>query len=358
MPVRSWRVRGPVRQGRWRRSHRYASKLRGTGQGLPTVPASAAWRTSVTPSALYNRGIGPDSVVKVIEALVQQGRDGAVEFNQLQPCSMPAAAPSVASDGRRHPGPDRGWPVAWSPGRSARSPPRSPPTRWNGSARPVRQADVIQQLTGGTLTRVHAMGPMATKKMVNGRMVETEVGGSTRDQYAGGVEVGTDANRAQLRDINTPYPTSSRRGQVGNAGKLFWMCRWHPPATPRPSLARSCRRLPAASSRTARPVRAGQGRREGRDDRTQGAVEALLKQFQAADVAPGTSQKTFDERMDTGKDQTQQSHDPGSERLGDALAPTPPDHQNPGTAMAAILGSSTALGEQRPRWQDGRRAYW
>ena len=298
-----------------------------------------------TLGTLYNRGIKADSVVKVIEALVQQGKDGAVEFNQLATlldASSGALGRFKMDDATR---------VMTAGGLSqfARTFGKKSAEESTNAVEDLARdlsgkADVIQQLTGGTLTRVHAKGTK-TKKMVNGRMVETEVGGSTRDQYAGGVEVGTDANRAQLRDINTLLPDIIE-GVVksGNAGKLMGaggIFTGNATAITGPLLQAFTSGIVKNSEGRFVLVKDG----EKAEMTGRGAVEALLKQFQAADVAPGTSQKAFDERMDTGKGKLNKQIQKIKNDLGDALAPYATKAiENPKTAMAAILGGSTALG--------------
>lgn len=294
---------------------------------------------------LYNRGIKVNDVVKVVEALTQQGKDGAVEYDQLATlldASSGALGRFKMDDATR---------VMTAGGLSqfARTFGKKSAEESTNAVEDLARdlagkADVIQQLTGGTLTRMTTKGTK-TAKMVNGRMVTTEVGGGTRDQYAGGVEVGTDANRAQLRDINALLPDIIE-GVVksGNAGKLMGaggIFTGNATAITGPLL----------QAFTSGIVKNSEGRfvlvKDGEKAEMTGraAVDALLKQFQAADVAPGTSQKAFDERMGTSKAKLDTQIQRLKNDLGEALAPYASKAiDNPKMAAAAVLGGGTLLG--------------
>lgn len=298
-----------------------------------------------TLGTLYNRGVKADSVVKVVEALVQQGKDGAVEFNQLATlldASSGALGRFKMDDATR---------VMSAGGLSqfARTFGKKSAEESTNAVEDLARdlagkADVIQQLTGGTLTRVTTKGTK-TKKLVNGRMVETEVGGGTRDQYAGGVEVGVDTNRAQLRDINALLPDIIE-GVVksGNAGKLMGaggIFTGNATAIAGPLLQAFTTGIKKNSEGRFELTKDGQAA----DMTGRAAVDALLKQFQAADVAPGTSQKAFEEVMSQSNAKLNQNIERLRNDLGDKLAPYAQKAiDNPKTAMAAVLAGSTALG--------------
>jgi hypothetical protein len=298
-----------------------------------------------TLGTLYNRGVKADSVVKVVEALVQQGKDGAVEFNQLATlldASSGALGRFKMDDATR---------VMSAGGLSqfARTFGKKSAEESTNAVEDLARdlagkADDIQKLTGGTLTRVTTKGTK-TKKLVNGRMVETEVGGGTRDQYAGGIEVGTTTDRAQLRDINQLLPDIIE-GVVksGNAGKLMGaggIFTGNATAIAGPLLQAFTTGIKKNSEGRFELTKDGQAA----DMTGRAAVEALLKQFQAADVAPGSSQKAFDEVMKSSNAQLNQKVEKLRNDLGEKLAPIAAKAiENPKTAMAAVLAGSTALG--------------
>lgn len=298
-----------------------------------------------TLGTLYNRGVKADSVVKVVEALVQQGKDGAVEFNQLATlldASSGALGRFKMDDATR---------VMSAGGLSqfARTFGKKSAEESTNAVEDLARdlsgkADVIQQLTGGTKTQVHVKGKKV-KKMVNGQMVETTTGDSTKDTYAGGVEVGTDANRAQLRDINQLLPDIIE-GVVksGNAGKLMGaggIFTGNATAIAGPLLQAFTTGIKKNSEGRFELTKDGQAA----DMTGRAAVDALLKQFQAADVAPGSSQKAFDEVMKSSNAQLNQKVEKLRNDLGEKLAPIAAKAiENPKTAMAAVLAGSTALG--------------
>lgn len=298
-----------------------------------------------TLGTLYNRGVKADSVVKVVEALVQQGKDGAVEFNQLATlldASSGALGRFKMDDATR---------VMTAGGLSQfartfgkKSAEESTHAVEDLARDLAGKADMVQQLTGGQLTRVHTTG-VKTTKMVNGKKVVTEVGGGTRDQYAGGVEVGTTADRAQLRDINQLLPDiiegvvkSGNSGKLMGAGGIFT---GNATAITGPLLQAFTTGIKKNSEGRFELTKDGQTS----DMTGRAAVEALLKQFQAADVAAGSSQKAFDEVMNSPKAKLDKQVEKLRNDLGEKLSPTATwAMDNPKTAMAAILGGSTALG--------------
>lgn len=298
-----------------------------------------------TLGTLYNRGVKADGVVKVIEALVQQGKDGAVEFNQLATlldASSGALGKFKMDDATR---------VMTAGGLSqfARTFGKKSAEESTNAVEDLARdlggkADVIQRLTGGSLTRVTTKGKK-TVKMVNGKMVTTEEGGGTIDRYAGGVEVGTDTNRAQLRDINKLLPDIIEGVvKTGNAGKLTGeggIFTGNATAIAAPLLQAFTQGISKNSE--GRYVLTQDGQRADMSGRA--AVEALLKQFQASDVAPGTSAKAFNEVMSQTNAQLNQKIEKLRNDLGDKLTPYAAKAiENPKTTAAAIVAGSTALG--------------
>ena len=298
-----------------------------------------------TLGTLYNRGVKADGVVKVIEALVQQGKDGAVEFNQLATlldASSGALGKFKMDDATR---------VMTAGGLSqfARTFGKKSAEESTNAVEDLARdlggkADVIQRLTGGSLTRVTTKGKK-TVKMVNGKMVTTEEGGGSIDRYAGGVEVGTDTNRAQLRDINTLLPDIIEGVvKTGNAGKLTGeggIFTGNATAIAAPLLQAFTQGISKNSE--GRYVLTQDGQRADMSGRA--AVEALLKQFQASDVAPGTSAKAFNDVMSQTNAQLNQKIEKLRNDLGDKLTPYAAKAiENPKTTAAAIVAGSTAIG--------------
>ena len=298
-----------------------------------------------TLGTLYNRGVKADSVVKVVEALVQQGKDGAVEFNQLATlldASSGALGKFKMGDADR---------IMTAGGLSqfARTFGKKSAEESTNAVEDLARdlagkADVIQKLTGGQLTRVTTKGTK-TVRMVNGRKVETEVGGGTVDRYAGGVEVGTDATRAQLRDINTLLPDIIE-GVVksGNAGKLMGeggIFTGNGTAIAGPLLQAFTSGIKKNAEGRFELAKEG----DKADVTGRAAVEAMLKQFQAADVAAGTSDKAFAEVMNSSNAKLNQQIETLKNEIGTKLGPVAQKAiENPKTAMAAILAGGTALG--------------
>jgi hypothetical protein len=298
-----------------------------------------------TLGTLYNRGVKADSVVKVVEALVQQGKDGAVEFNQLATlldASSGALGKFKMGDADR---------IMTAGGLSqfARTFGKKSAEESTNAVEDLARdlagkADVIQKLTGGQLTRVTTKGTK-TVRMVNGRKVETEVGGGTVDRYAGGVEVGTDTTRAQLRDINTLLPDIIE-GVVksGNAGKLMGeggIFTGNGTAIAGPLLQAFTSGIKKNAEGRFELAKEG----DKADVTGRAAVEAMLKQFQAADVAAGTSEKAFAEVMNSSNAKLNQQIETLKNEIGTKLGPVAQKAiENPKTAMAAILAGGTALG--------------
>lgn len=298
-----------------------------------------------TLGTLYNRGVKADSVVKVVEALVQQGKDGAVEFNQLATL-LDASSGSL---GKFKMGDADRVMTAGGLSQFARTFGKKSAEESTNAVEDLARdlagkADVIQRLTGGQLTRVTTKGTKTTK-MVNGRKVETEVGGSTIDRYAGGVEVGTDTTRAQLRDINALLPDIIEGVvKTGNAGKLMGeggIFSGNATAIAGPLLQAFTQGIKRNSEGRFELAKDG----DRADVTGRAAVEAMLKQFQAADVAPGTSAKAFNEVMSQSNARLNQQIETLRNELGTKLAPIASKAiENPKTAMAAILAGGTVLG--------------
>lgn len=274
-----------------------------------------------TLGTLYNRGVKADSVVQVIEALVQQGKDGAVEFSQLATlldASSGALGKFKMGDGDR---------IMTAGGLSqfARTFGKKSGEEATNAVEDLARdlggkADVIQRLTGGSATTVHVKGKK-TKKLVGGKMVETTEGDSTKTTFAGGVEVGTDATRAQLRDLNTVLPDIIE-GVVknGNAGKLMGeggIFSGNATAIAGPLLQAFTSGITKDKEGRYQMTKDG----ETAELTGRAAVEALLKQFQSADVKAGTSRKAFDEVMATPQAKLAQAMETLKNDLGTKLSP-------------------------------------
>lgn len=298
-----------------------------------------------TLGTLYNRGVRSKDVVQVVEALVQQGKDGAVEFNQLATlldASSGALGRFKMDDATR---------VMSAGGLSqfARTFGKKSAEEATNAVEDLARdlggkADDIQKLTGGTLTKTHVKGKK-TMKMVGGKMVETTVGDSTIDSYAGGVEVGTDTSRAQLRDINTLLPDiiegvvkTGNEGKLMGAGGIFT---GNATAIAGPLLQAFKQGI--SKNKEGRYELTGEGQRS--DVTGRAAVEAMLKQFQAAEVAPGSSGKAFDAVMATSQAKMNVQIETLKNSLGEKLAPMVAKVvENPKTAAAGVVAGGAALG--------------
>lgn len=297
-----------------------------------------------TLGTLYNRGVKADSVVKVVESLVQQGKDGAVEFNQLAvllDASSGALGRFKMDDATR---------VMTAGGLSqfartfGKKSAEEATDAVGDLARDISsKADTIQKLTGGTLTRVHTKGKK-TKAMVNGKMVETTVGDSTKDAYAGGVEVGTDSTRAQMRDVNALLPEIIEgAAKAGNISKLLGEGGFTGNSTSIIGPLIQAFSGGISKNKEGRYELTGAG---GTADVTgRAAVEALLTQFQSAGVAPGTSQKAFDDRMAQSQAKMNVTIEKLKNDLGTQLAPIASKAiENPKTAAAGLVAALTVGG--------------
>ena len=298
-----------------------------------------------TLGTLYNRGVKADSVVKVVEALVQQGKDGAVEFNQL---AVLLDASSGALGRFKMNDSDRVM-TAGGLSQFARTFGKKSAEESTNAVEDLARdmagkADVIQRLTGGSLTRVTTTGKKTTK-MVNGKKVVTEEGGGTKDVYAGGVEVGTDASRSQLKDINALLPAIIEGVvKTGNAGKLMGeggIFTGNATAIAGPLLQAFTQGI--TKDKEGRFQLTKEGETAGLTGRA--AVEAMLKQFQSADVGAGTSQKAFDDRMAQSQAKMNVTIEKLKNDLGTQLAPIASKAiENPKTAAAGLVAAMTVGG--------------
>lgn len=298
-----------------------------------------------TLGTLYNRGVKADSVVKVVEALVQQGKDGAVEFNQL---AVLLDASSGALGRFKMNDSDRVM-TAGGLSQFARTFGKKSAEESTNAVEDLARdmagkADVIQRLTGGSLTRVTTTGKKTTK-MVNGKKVVTEEGGGTKDVYAGGVEVGTDASRSQLKDINALLPAIIEGVvKTGNAGKLMGeggIFTGNATAIAGPLLQAFTQGI--TKDKEGRFQLTKEGETAGLTGRA--AVEAMLTQFQSANVGAGTSQKAFDDRMAQSQAKMNVTIEKLKNDLGTQLAPIASKAiENPKTAAAGLVAALTVGG--------------
>lgn len=297
---------------------------------------------------LANRGIAAENVVDVIKSLVQQGKNGAVEFKDLATmldASSGALGKFKMNDATR---------VMTAGGLSqfARKYGKKSPEEATDAVGDLARdlggkAEAIQKLTGGSLTRVHVKGKK-TKKMVGGKMVETTEGDSTKDTYAGGVEVGTDSSRAQLRDVNTLLPDIIEgASKAGNLDKLIGEGGFSGNSTAilGPLIQAFTSGLKKNKSGTYDLV--GEG--ETGDIQGRAAVETLLKQFNEATMAAGADTKAFGNVMATSSAKLDVAMAKMKNDLGDKLAPAISGLIPHLATLGAAFGQAVATVAETPK---------
>lgn len=312
---------------------------------------------------LVVRGVKGEELVTTVESLVQQGKDGAVEFNQLAKlldASSGALGRFKMDDKER---------ILTAGGLSqmARTYGQKSGEEATTSVKDIAaelggKADIIQKLTGGSATTVATKGKV-TKKLVNGKMVTTTEGGGTQTQYKGGVEVGTDETRSQLRSFNDLLPEIIMGAiQHGNVGKLMG----EGGVFSGTSTAIATPMIEAATM----GIKKDKGGRyqivgEGEKSELKGmeAMKAMLAQFSSADVAKGTTDKAFALRAGTDTGQFKIAMETLTNDLGTKLQPRIAQlvpsvvklastfgeatiwiAENPKKAAAAFVGLTTVLG--------------
>jgi len=155
--------------------------------------------------ALVNRGVKADEMVTIVEKLVKQGKDGAVEFRDLAThldASSGALLSFQMSATKRIETAGGLSQVARTFGRSSAAEATTSVVDLDRDI--TAKADLIKGLTGG--------------KVSGTRMVA----GHKRNVFTGGVEVGTDATRSQFRDVNELLPEIIAGAiKAGNVDKLI-----------------------------------------------------------------------------------------------------------------------------------------
>lgn len=251
---------------------------------------------------LVNRGVESKDLVGTVEMLVQQGKDGAVEFKDLATlldASSGALGRFQMQAGKR---------IATAGGLSqmARTFGKKSAEEATNAVEDLARdlggkADIIQGLTGG--------------KVVGTKVIA----GEKKKIVKGGVEVGTDDTRAQLRDITVLLPEIIDRavkernaGKITGEGGIF--------------TGNSVSIVsPLIQAVTKGIVKNKEGRyeiaQEGQKPAVTGkaAAEALLKQFSEATPEAGSSMKAFNNIMSTGAAQTRVTMEQIKNDLGDAL---------------------------------------
>ena len=282
-------------------------------------------------ATLVNRGAKADDLAGIIAGLVQQGKDGAVEFKDL--ATMLDA--SSGALGRFKMGTTDRLLSAGGLSQVARTFGKKSAEESTNAVEDLARdlggkADVIQALTGGTVK---------SKRRVGGKMV---------DVLGGGVEVGTDATRAQLRDVNTLLPEIIMGAlKSGNAGKLMGeggIFTGNSTAIVAPLI----------QAATMGIVKNGSGRYgiagEGETAQLKGdaAIRALLAQFSAADVKPGDSMKAFEKVMATDGEKLSVAMAKLSNDMGDKLAPAIQRNIPAFTKFGEAFANATAWAIEHP----------
>jgi hypothetical protein len=253
-------------------------------------------------ATIYNRGVAVDDLIPTFEALVQQGKDGAVEIKDL---ATQLDASSGALTAFQMNGKERVM-LAGGLTQIARTWGRSSAEAATFSVTDLGQelqgkADLIQELTGAKKTGTKTLG------------------GKKVDVLEGGVEIGTDSSRRKIRDIREILPEIFEKAdQAGNLGKLIGAGGIFGGADAPLALAfKSVFTDGIKRDKTGRfqPVQEG----ETAEVKGAEAIRELLKQAAAADVKPGSSDKAFENVMKS--DKLGVAMNKFQNDLGDKLAP-------------------------------------
>jgi len=237
-------------------------------------------------ATLINRGIKSKDLVKNIEALVQQGKDGAVEFKDLA-TMLDASSGSLIKFKMD------------STGRSMTAGGLSQIARTYGKSSAAESTNAVVDLArdlGGKADQI--------KKMAG---VEVGVGGAV--------------GRAQLRDVNTLLPEIIE-GMVkkGNAGKLEGASGiFTGNSTSISTPLMQAFTLGLKKNDSGRLQIAGEG--ETADIKGKDAVKALLSQFEDTLPKAGASVEAFDNVMKTQSEQTSVAMNKLKNDLGEKLSP-------------------------------------
>lgn len=297
-------------------------------------------------ATLVNRGVKADDLVKTVELLVQQGKDGAVEFKDL--ATMLDASSGALGRFKMGSG-DR---IATAGGLSqiARTYGKKSAEEATNSVEDLARdlggkADIVQALTGG--------------KVIGTKMI----GGSKRQILGGGVEVGTDETRAQLRDVNTLLPEIIMGAiEKGNAGKLMGeggIFTGNSTSIVAPLIQAATLGITKNASGRYGITQEG----EKADLRGGAAIKAMLDQFNGATVEAGASAKAFARVMDQDGAKLSLATNRLRNEMGDKLAPVITQNipnfiklgeaalrvvqfvgEKPAEAAAGFIALSTAMG--------------
>lgn len=297
-------------------------------------------------ATLVNRGVKADDLVGVVEKLVQQGKDGAVEFKDL--ATMLDA--SSGALGRFKMGTGDRISTAGGLSQIARTYGKKSAEEATNSVEDLARdlggkADIVQALTGGKV--------VGTKT----------IGGAKHKVLGGGVEVGTDDTRAQLRDVNTLLPEIIMGAIAkGNAGKLMGeggIFTGNSTAIVAPLIQAAT--MGITKNGSGRYGITGEG--EKADLRGADAIKAMLAQFNGATVEAGGSAKAFANVMKSDGAQLAAATNRLKNEMGDKLAPVIAANipnfiklgnaalqvvsfvgENPKAAAASLVALTTAAG--------------
>jgi hypothetical protein len=312
-------------------------------------------------ATLTNRGVKAEDLVSTVEALVKQGQDGAVEFKDL--ATMLDA--SSGALGRFEMGEKDRIMSAGGLSQMARTYGKSSAAEATNAVVDLARdlggkADIVQQLTGGKATTVTTKGKK-TVKMVNGQMVTTTEGASTRSTYAGGVEVGTDDSRAKLRNMNDLLPemidAAIKHGTVGKLTGEGGVFTGNSVSIVAPLIEAATKGIVKDGDKYRLAGAGEQAQMTGQE-----AARALLDQFNAATLEAGKSEAMLAEVLKTDAGKISVATNKLKNDLGDKLAPVisklAPDilslgesfgkavvwiAENPKKAAAGFVALSTAM---------------
>lgn len=256
---------------------------------------------------LVNRGAKGKEIVDVVRGLVQQGKDGAVEFKDLATMLDESSGALLKFNmGTRERLTSAGGlsQIARTFGSKSAA---EATTAVKALARDVAgKGDVIQGLTGGKVTGA---------KVIGGKVVK---------QLGGGVEIGTDASRSQMRDINVLLPEIIEGAiKAGNVSKLFGpggVFTDESSTIAQPLVQAATQGVKMGDDGKYRIVDKAKG--EQADAIGQAAMAAMLRQFEQAAADEGATRKDLANVMKQDGAQLSLALNKLKNDLGDQLAPS------------------------------------